>query len=268
MTPPMIRLLLSDVDGTLVPSNKLLSERSIDAVQQLRDAGILFAITSSRPPGGLAMYAEPLKLTTPISAFNGGWVMTPTMEVTDELTIDDDVIMPLLAMIDEHGLSSWVYQGEQWFVRDLNGAHVQREAEVVQFQPELVDTFDDVCTKVAKIVVVDDDATLMAAAAASVRDQFGDRVSATSSQSYFLDITNPQANKGVVVKYLSNMYDIPTDEIATIGDAYNDVLMFAQSGVSVAMGNAVDEVKASATYVTTSNDDEGFANAVREYILK
>jgi hypothetical protein len=268
MTTPTIRLLLSDVDGTLVPSNKVLTERSLDAVNQLRDAGIIFAITSSRPPGGLAMYVEPLQLTTPISAFNGAWVMTPTMEVTDELTIDDDVITPLLAMIDEQGLSSWVYQGEQWFVRDVNGAHVQREAEVVQFQPRLVDTFDGVCTKVSKIVAIDDDPTSMAAAAAMVRDRFGSRVSATSSQSYCIDITNPQANKGVVVTYLSNMYDIAPSEIATIGDAYNDVLMFAQSGVSIAMGNAVDDVKSSATYVTTSNEDEGFANAVREFILK
>jgi Cof subfamily protein (haloacid dehalogenase superfamily) len=268
MTTPTIRLLLSDVDGTLVTSDKVLTERSIDAVNQLRDAGILFALTSSRPPGGLAMYAEPLKLTTPISAFNGGLVTTPTMEVTDELTIDDDVIKPLLATIDEHGLSIWVYQGEAWFVRDVNGPHVQHEAEVVQFQPQLVATFDDVCTKVAKIVVVDDDVKAMAAAATSVRDRFGDRVSATSSQSFYLDITNPQANKGVVVTYLSKMYDIPTQEIATIGDAHNDVLMFAQSGVSIAMGNAVDDVKASATYVTTSNDDEGFANAVQQYILK
>jgi Cof subfamily protein (haloacid dehalogenase superfamily) len=268
MTTPKIRLLLSDVDGTLVTSDKVLTERSIQSVDQLREAGILFALTSSRPPGGLAMYAEPLKLTTPISAFNGGLVTTPSMQVTDELTIDDDVIHPLLAMLDELGLSIWVYQGEEWFVRDVNGPHVQHEAEVVQFQPRLVDTFDVCCTKVAKIVAVDDDAKLMAVAATSVRAQFGTRVSATNSQSYYLDITNPQANKGVVVTYLSHMYNIPTSEIATIGDAHNDVLMFEQSGVSVAMGNAVDEVKASATHVTTSNDDEGFANAVQNFILK
>jgi Cof subfamily protein (haloacid dehalogenase superfamily) len=267
MTTPKIRLLLSDVDGTLVTSDKVLTERSIAAVRQLHEADILFALTSSRPPGGLAMYVQPLQLTTPISAFNGGLVMTPSMETTDELTIEDDVIHPLLALIDEMGISVWVYQGEQWFVLDLNGPHVQREAEVVDFQPRQVDNFDDVCTKVAKIVAVDDDAKLMATVATSVRENFGGRVSATNSQSYYLDITNPHANKGVVVTYLSNMYDIPANEIATIGDAHNDVLMFEQSGVSIAMGNAVDEVKASATHVTTSNDEEGFANAVQKFIL-
>jgi Cof subfamily protein (haloacid dehalogenase superfamily) len=267
MTTPKIRLLLSDVDGTLVTSDKVLTERTVDAVNELGDAGILFAIASSRPPCGLEMYAEPLKLTTPMSAFNGGLVITPTMKVINELTIDDDVIEPLLTIIDEHGLSIWVYEGERWFVRDLNGPHVQHEAEVVRFQPQLVASFDDVCTKVAKIVAVDDDAKLVGAAAASIREQFGTQVSATNSQSYYLDITNPKANKGEVVMYLSNMYNVPTDEIATIGDAHNDVLMFEQSGVSIAVGNAVDEVKASATHVTTSNDDEGFANAVQKYIL-
>ncbi len=267
MTPAGIRLLLSDVDGTLVTSDKVLTERALLAVRQLRDAGIIFAITSSRPPGGLALYAQPLELTTPIAAFNGAYISTPAMEVTDELSIDDDVITPLLDLIEADGLSAWVYQGEQWFVRDLNGPHVQREAEVVQFQPQLVTTFNDVCTRVAKIVAISDDANVIATAATAVREHFGDRVSATSSQSYCVDITNVQANKGAVVTYLSNLYDIPASEIATIGDAFNDVLMFAESGVSIAMGNAVDDVKGSATYVTTTNNDEGFANAVQEFIL-
>ncbi len=266
MTSP-IRLLLSDVDGTLVTSDKVLTERSLDAVERLRAAGILFAITSSRPPGGLRMYVEPLRLTTPVAAFNGAFITTPDMVVTDELNIDDEVIQPLVKMVESHGHSVWIYQGEKWFVRDLEGAHVQREAEVVQFQPEVVATFDDVCSNVSKMVIVDDDATTLAAAAAAIRQEYGTLVSATSSQSYCIDITNPRATKGSVVTYLSGMYDIPTEAIVTIGDAYNDVLMFERSGLSVAMGNAVDDVKSSATYVTTSNNDEGFANAVDSYVL-
>ncbi len=264
---PGIRLLLSDVDGTLVTPDKVLTDRTLDAVEQLRAAGILFAITSSRPPGGLTMYIEPLGLATPVAAFNGAYITTPAGEVTGEMTIDDDDATSLLALLEELGLQSWIYRGEEWFVRDRNAAHVQREAEVVRFQPQLVDTFDAVSTNVTKLVAIDDDTTALANAAASIRDRFGTRVSATSSQSYCIDITCPEANKGSVVTYLSNMYDIAPNEIATIGDAFNDVLMFERSGVSIAMGNAVDDVKASATHVTTSNNEEGFANAVREFIL-
>jgi hydroxymethylpyrimidine pyrophosphatase-like HAD family hydrolase len=75
------------------------------------------------------------------------------------------------------------------------------------------------------------------------------------------------ANKGVVVERLSHYYSIPLEQIATLGDGLNDVLMFQRSGMSIAMGNATGEVQRQATYVTASNEDEGFAKAVEEFIL-
>ena len=92
-------------------------------------------------------------------------------------------------------------------------------------------------------------------------------MSAARSQPYYADVTHPDANKGSVARYLSQSYGIPAEEIATIGDMPNDVLMFAHSGLSIAMGNASPEVQRAARRVTTSNEDEGFANAVERYIL-
>jgi hydroxymethylpyrimidine pyrophosphatase-like HAD family hydrolase len=82
-----------------------------------------------------------------------------------------------------------------------------------------------------------------------------------------LDVTHPQANKGGVVAYLSEHYDVPPGQIATIGDMPNDVLMFSPSGISIAMGNASPEVQRAARRVTASNQDEGFADAVERYVL-
>jgi len=104
-------------------------------------------------------------------------------------------------------------------------------------------------------------------AAAAAHDAFGDHVSAARSQPYYLDVTHPDANKGAVVRYLSRSLEIPAEAIATIGDMPNDVLMFAHSGLSIAMGNADREVQRAARRVTTSNEDEGFANAVERFIL-
>jgi hydroxymethylpyrimidine pyrophosphatase-like HAD family hydrolase len=92
-------------------------------------------------------------------------------------------------------------------------------------------------------------------------------VAAARSQPYYLDVTHPDANKGAVAQYLARTYSIPTDSIATIGDMPNDVLMFAHSGLSIAMGNASLEVQRAARRVTTSNADEGFAAAVERFIL-
>ena len=72
MAPPSIRLLLADIDGTLVTQDKVLTSQAIAAVAKLRQAGIMFAVTSGRPPRGMSMLIEPLELSTPIAAFNGG----------------------------------------------------------------------------------------------------------------------------------------------------------------------------------------------------
>jgi hypothetical protein len=93
-------------------------------------------------------------------------------------------------------------------------------------------------------------------------------VSAARSQPYYLDVTHPKANKGSVVEMLTEYLKIPSAEIATIGDMPNDVLMFKKSGYSIAMGQAIEEVKKAATYVTAGMDEEGFAKAVEEFILK
>jgi hydroxymethylpyrimidine pyrophosphatase-like HAD family hydrolase len=102
---------------------------------------------------------------------------------------------------------------------------------------------------------------------AETRRLCGPRVSAARSQPYYLDVTHPEANKGFVVRRLSELLSIPPEQIATIGDMPNDVLMFAKSGLSIAMGNASPEVQQSAHYVTTSYEDEGFANAVERFVL-
>jgi len=263
----VIKLLLSDVDGTLVTREKVLTPRAIAAVHALRAADIHFAVTSGRPPRGMEMLIEPLALSTPLAAFNGGLVVEPNLDVVAERVVPDDLVAPTIALLESFDLSIWVYQRADWFVRDRDGPHVARESSTVQFAPTLVADFDGITSGVAKIVGVSDDHDVVAEAAEATRQTFGHHVAASRSQDYYLDVTHPDANKGGVVKYLSARYGIPQDEIATIGDMPNDVLMFAQSGLSIAMGQSGREVHRAARHVTTSNDEEGFANAVDRFIL-
>ena len=267
MAPPSIRLLLADVDGTLVTQDKVLTKRAIVAVEKLRQAGILFAVTSGRPPRGMSMLIEPLELSTPIAAFNGGLFAHPDMSVIEQQVVPDDVAPEVIELLAAHAMSVWVYRGADWFVLDPKGPHVAREAWTVRFDPTPVDGFAAVSDSAAKVVGVSDDHDAVQQAAAAARERFGDHVSASRSQPYYADVTHPHANKGGVVRYLSQTYDIPPEQIATIGDMPNDVLMFAHSGLSIAMGNASHEVQRAARRVTTSNEDEGFANAVERFLL-
>jgi Cof subfamily protein (haloacid dehalogenase superfamily) len=250
-----------------VTPEKVLTQRTIQAVQAVREAGVLFAVTSGRPPRGMAMLIEPLEITTPIAAFNGGLIVEPDMVVIEQKLVPESLVRSVLSVLDSHGLDTWIYRGPQWYVRNPDGPHVDREAATVRFQPIVTGTYEGLSDRVVKIVGVSDDHDAMARATAAVRDQFGDHVTAAQSQPYYLDVTHPDANKGGVVRFLSTRFDVPTSQIATIGDMPNDVLMFAHSGLGIAMGNASTEVQRAARRVTTSNEDEGFASAVERFIL-
>jgi Cof subfamily protein (haloacid dehalogenase superfamily) len=260
-------MLLADVDGTLVTQEKVLTADSVRAVHDLYDAGILFAVTSGRPPRGMSMLVEPLELTTPIAAFNGGLIVDSKMSVLEQKVIPDELVAPAIALMESFHLDAWIYHGAEWYVRNGKAPHVDREAWTVKFDPTVVESYDDLMDGVAKLVGVSDDLEAISAASDAAREQFGEQVSAARSQPYYLDVTHPDANKGGVVKYLSAKYQIPAEQIATIGDMPNDVLMFAHSGLSIAMGNADREVQRAARRVTASNDDEGFAAAVERFIL-
>jgi Cof subfamily protein (haloacid dehalogenase superfamily) len=165
-------------------------------------------------------------------------------------------------------LDVWLYSGADWYVPKADGPHVAREAWTVKFEPKIMtDGLKGLTGAVAKLVGVSDDTDAVTKAAEAVHDKFGDHVTAAASQPYYLDVTHPKANKGEVAKYLAAKYKLETDDIATIGDMPNDVLMFAHSGLSIAMGQSSPEVKRAARRVTTSNEDEGFANAVEKFIL-
>jgi Cof subfamily protein (haloacid dehalogenase superfamily) len=264
---PKISLVLADVDGTLVNEDKVLTRRAQAAVQRLHDVGIRFAITSGRPPKGMAMLFDELALDTPIAGFNGGMFVKRDLSIIEEKTLPTDVAGKAIDLIREHGLDAWVYRGNDWLITKSDAPHVAREAWTVKFQPKVVADIAQELDAVAKIVGVSDDLDRVQRCEADAQAAFGRRATASRSQPYYLDITNKDANKGAVVEYLSRSIDVPVGEIATIGDQPNDVLMFKPSGFSIAMGNASDQVKAEADATTDSYDDEGFAKAMERFIL-
>jgi Cof subfamily protein (haloacid dehalogenase superfamily) len=263
-----IKLLISDVDGTLVTKDKVLTEDAVAAARALHDAGIGLALTSSRPAFGMRMLIEPLALQLPLAGFNGGVLVTPDMKVIETLAIDPLGAKQVVDLMLSLGLDVWVYTEADWFVRDARAPHAAREAWILKFDAVVVPAFTiRHLERAIKIVGVTDDVALLASAQKAAEELLGDAASATRSSAYFLDVTHPRANKGQVVATLAKRLGIEPARIATIGDMPNDVLMFRQSGFSIAVGNAGDDVKAHASAVTDSNENDGFAKAVRDLIL-
>ncbi len=263
-----IKLLLADVDGTLVTKEKHLTDRAVAAVARLREQGIKFAITSGRPPRGMQMLVAPLGIDTPLAGFNGGLWVNPDLSPIAARTLPRDVADATMKLLQDGGLDAWVYTSEAWFVHDKVAPHVSREAWTVKFEPTVTADFGSALDQAVKIVGVTDDPERAERVEREVQEALGATASAARSQPYYLDVTHPDANKGYAIGFLAERLSLKTSEIATIGDQPNDVLMFKKSGLSIAMGNASDAVKKQANEVTTSSEDEGFANAVQRFILE
>jgi Cof subfamily protein (haloacid dehalogenase superfamily) len=263
-----ISAVVSDVDGTLVTTDKKLSTRTQAAVADLHARGIIFTIISSRPPRGLHMLLEPLEIAAPIGGFNGGVIARPDLSVIAAHVLSSHVARSAVDMLTAYQAQPWVFAGQEWLVHDSEGPYVRSEERTVRFKPTVADDFGPALDIAAKIVGVSADFELLARCERDVRGALAGQASVARSQPYYLDITHPLANKGVALSELAKLLAIPLAEIAVIGDGRNDIAMFERSGLSIAMGNASPEVRQAADFVTDSNHDEGFANAIERFILR
>ncbi len=264
---PGVALVVSDVDGTLLDPDKKLSPGAPAAVQHLRQAGIRFTIASARPPRLTQFLMRDLHITEPSACFNGALLIDPDLNVLHELPITSADAQTVADYIHKSPLDLWVYSDKDWYVSNPAGLHVEHQEELMQCKATPLLSYDMSQLHVLKMVGVSDDYAAVARAQIDLDHLSGAAVSATCSSPYYLDVTHADANKGTVILMLSKMLNIPTEQIATIGDMPTDVLMFRKSGISIAMGNATDEVKAQATYVTRSNMEDGFAYAIEHFVL-
>jgi Cof subfamily protein (haloacid dehalogenase superfamily) len=262
-----IALVVSDVDGTLLTRNKTLTDDARGAVRRLHEAGIGFTIVSSRPTLGMGFLIEPLQIKLPVGSFNGSSIVDPQLGPIEQHLIPPSVAQRSLDVLNEFGVDIWLFTNDAWLTRNPDGEYVPHEKLAIRADPTIVTDFAPYVSVACKIVGASSDAALLQRCEAAMQKAVGTQATAVRSQTYYLDVTPPGHDKGTFVEAIAKRLGISTDAVATIGDMQNDLPMFANSGMSVAMGNAADDVKKRATHVTRSNEDEGFAGAI-SIILK
>jgi Cof subfamily protein (haloacid dehalogenase superfamily) len=260
-------LVVSDVDGTLLTKDKTLTDGAKRAVRRLHDAGIGFTITSSRPTIGLGFLIEPLQITLPVGPFNGSSIVDPQLNPVEQHLIPAAAAQTSLNLLSEFGVDIWLFTNEKWLTRRPDGEYVPHEKLAIRADPTIVTDFTPYLAAACKIVGASSDAVLLQRCETAMQKAVGAQATAVRSQSYYLDVTPPGFDKGTFVQAMAKRQGISTGAVATIGDMQNDLAMFKTSGVSIAMGNATDDVKALATHATGSNENEGFAGAI-DFILK
>ena len=261
-----ISLVVSDVDGTLLTKDKVLTDGAKAAVRKLREAGIGFTIVSSRPTIGMGFLIGPLEITLPVGAFNGSSIVDSQLKPIEQHLIAPAVAQRSLDVLDAFGVDIWLFSNERWYTRNPDGEYVPHEKRAIKADPTIVADFTPHLTEACKIVGASSDAALLQRCEAAMKQAVGGEATAVRSQTYYLDVTPPGHDKGTFVAAMEKRLGISSDAVATIGDMENDLPMFAKSGISFAMGNAADEIKKHATHVTDSNERDGFARAMDEVL--
>lgn len=262
-----LKFVISDVDGTLVNKDKKLTQPTIDAVARLQAAGVLFTIISARPPSGIAFLVEALKPTGPIAAFNGGTVIAPGGAILERHTLKRSAVEHSFAIAGQSGATPWIFAEGRWHILDPGNPHVPHEVLASAQQPVVETDMTHLFDEVDKLTWVSDDHDLLVDLQTKMRASFGGIATIGMSQTYYLDLTHPLANKGDGVATLARIASVELGQVAVLGDQYNDVPMLDRAGIAIAMGQAPEPVQAHADYVTSSNDEDGVAHAIDTILL-
>ncbi len=264
-----IRLVVSDIDGTLVNHAKELTPRTRAAIAALAERGIGFTVTTARPPVGLRGVFAMLGMKVTAAAINGGAVVDGDLNIVEEKLLAPAVARRAVALLREQGLDPWLFTDAHWYIRDPAGDNVPLETRTIGQDPTVVEDFaPELYGRVLKVIGSCNDHAHLANCEALLQRELGGDAIATRSQPYYLDVTDPKAHKGEAVASLAKAFGVPVSAVLTIGDGTNDIPMLEASGFSVAMGNGSDAVKAAAHAVTDDCEHDGFAKAIERYVLQ
>ncbi|MEO8374488.1 MAG: Cof-type HAD-IIB family hydrolase [Sphingomonas bacterium] len=262
-----VRLVVSDVDGTLVDKDKKLTPGTIAAVERLRAAGLGFTIISARPRSGMMPIADTLAIDDPMGAFNGGTIFRRDGTVVAQHRIEPDIVKAMFDLLADAAVDRWVFADDLWYASTDQGHHVDSERIASNQAPIVTADFTALYDRADKVTLVSDDPALLEGLHKRAAAAFGVRATVVQSQTYYLDLTALAANKGDGVTLLAEAMATPLAQVAVIGDQGNDVAMFERAGLSVAMGQGPADVRAKAGFTTAGNDQDGVAQAIDTIIL-
>ncbi|MDN5344663.1 MAG: hypothetical protein PWQ18_774 [Clostridia bacterium] len=265
-----IRLVALDLDGTLLTDQVVIEPQAKEAIRRVREKGITVTLATGRMFSSARPYAEELGLALPLIVYHGAQVRhSGTGEVLFERTLPLALARRLVNHIRAFGFPYNVYLGDRLYVESIqeeNEAYAWRAGVDLYPVGDMLAFLQEQQQEPLKIVALQEGPRLDPLEAA-IRREVGDRVYITRSLPQYLEMLNPEVNKGRGLQALAEMEGIRSEEIMVFGDSYNDIQMFRYAGLAVAMANAPAEVRAAADYVTASNNEGGVARALEHFIL-
>lgn len=265
------KVLVLDIDGTLTNSKKEITKETKQALHEAQEHGVIVVLASGRPTPGIVPIADEIELDKfggYILSFNGAVITNyQTKEVVYETVLPMDELSKLYQSSKEHGVTIVTYKDDSIITENEKDQYVAIEAHINKMPVRKVDNFVAQITKPVTKCLMVGDGDYLAEVEQDMCKEYGDRLNVYRSEPFFLEIMPQNIDKAYSLSKLLNIIGLTKDEMIACGDGFNDLSMIKYAGLGVAMGNAQEVVKQSANYVTATNDENGVANVVNEFIL-
>lgn len=265
------KLLVLDIDGTLTNSKKEITPRVFDALKKAQEKGVKIVLASGRPTYGIVPVAKQLELEKNggyILSFNGGKIINAeTNEVIYQKTLPEEMPALLYDLAQEYKVNIMTYLDETIITPKAEDKYVEIESRINKMKVRQVEDFKSfVNFPVTKCLMVED-GDYLAGVEQKVKARVGETLSVLRSEPFFLEVMPKNIDKAYSLGKLLEHMGLTKEEMIACGDGFNDRSMIEFAGLGVAMANAQEPVKAVADLVTVSNDEDGVAVVVEEYIL-
>lgn len=260
------RLILLDLDGTLLNSYGYISERNKSVVARARERGVVVTLASGRIFNSMLPFAEELALDTPIVTSNGSWIRNPVppQETIEHMRIQKEVAIEVLNIIREHGIHANVYVDGELIV-EVETDFVLEYSMSKKLPYKCFNSFEESGSLTpTKILAIDSNEKKILALKDAVND-LGE-VDAFLSNPDFCEILPKGINKGWALERLCGYHGIDIADTVAFGDHENDISMIEKAGIGVGMGNAIPEVKEAADLVAPDNDEDGVAKILESLL--
>lgn len=267
----MYKLIALDMDGTLLNEDKVVTERTKKAIDDARAKGVTVVLATGRPIDGVTRYLEELDMYTDkdyVLTYNGGLVLkTKTREVVSKIALNGGDVHYLYNLSKELGVNIHAFSEKEGLVTPKNSKYTEVEAEINNIEIKIVD-FDKVDKEESfiKIMMIDEPEVLQNAVD-NLPNEVLEKYTVVRSAPFFLEFLDKRVNKGTGLELLAKHLGVKQDEVISMGDAGNDLHMIEYAGMGVAMGNAFEEVKKAANYITDTNENDGVAKAIEKFVL-
>lgn len=264
--------LILDIDGTLVNSEKYVSDATKEAIIQAQSRGKVVAIASGRSISGIRRTAASIQLEDfggYVIAYNGTTVVNcKTGECIYNQTISADMIAPVYEAAKEANVGILVYNDPKKELVAGNGVdkYIEADAKACEVSIREVDNFVKAVNFPINKFLLTGDPEYMKEVEKTMQEKFGGTLNVFRSDPCYVELLPKFVDKGVAVEKLIKHLDIKKDKVICVGDSYNDLPMLRCAGMGVAMRNAQDAVKEAADYITDSNDKDGIVKVIQKFM--